>query len=67
MIVCDEVGSFQNSAVLASSSSLAMRLRLPATSKTLHQPGNLGVEFREVILEVVHSHLNVILNEDAER
>jgi hypothetical protein len=56
MIVCDAVGSFQNSAVLASSSSLAMRLRLPATSKTLHQPSDLGVEFCEVILEVVHGY-----------
>ena len=53
------MGSFQKSGWLARSSSSAIRLLFPAMSKTLHEAGDLGVEFGQVGFEVVHDYPNV--------
>jgi hypothetical protein len=47
-------GSFQKSGRLACCSSSAMRLLLFATSKTVHELSDLGVEFDEECVEFFH-------------
>jgi hypothetical protein len=51
---CEVAGSFQKSGWLACCSSSALRLLLPATSKTLHELGDLVIEFGEERVEFFH-------------
>jgi hypothetical protein len=51
---CEVAGSFQKSGWLARCSKSSMCLLLPATSKTLHQLSDLGVEFGEERVEFFH-------------
>jgi hypothetical protein len=51
---CDAAGSFQKSGWLARCSNSSMRWLLFATSKTLQQLSDLGVEFGEARAEFFH-------------